>query len=404
VTVTFAPLTAGTLSGRISVNTDALRGDGSISLSGVGVEVPTPNLVITPQSLAFTERAQGTTSPVQTVFLSNTGTADLSLRDLNITGTGFIAGTPLAIDNPRNHPSCGATIPFGRSCAIGIAFSPPVNPAALGPLSGSVRVTHDGTPTRLFVEASIGLSGRATQRLEPLIRVTGSAAFGDQLLGTISGPQSISVTNTGTAELTVGAVSVVPNNTTTNAGDFRVASGCGTLIPNASCAITVNFAPSGVSGAKLATLNIANNAANGANASAGLSGTALARPVPILTLSATTVSFGAVALNSPLTTKTITVSNTGTASLNIGAIGVTDGFSQSSSGCSVLQPNTSCTITVGLTATSVPGSKTGTLTIPSNAASNPNTVALSAEVSGVSCSFPGLVRYQRNFIVARCPG
>jgi hypothetical protein len=66
----------------------------------------------------------------------------------------------------------------------------------------------------------------------------GSLTFGNQLYGTKSSAQKVTVTNTGSAVLAIGSVAV--------AGNFA-ASGCsGLLLPSgASCSITVTFAPKG---------------------------------------------------------------------------------------------------------------------------------------------------------------
>src|SRR6202011_85000 len=81
-----------------------------------------------------------------------------------------------------------------------------------------------------------------------------SITFASQYVGTSGLPQSVTLTNTGTAALTI-------TNVATSSSDFAPLNACGsTLAAGASCAIGVFFDPT-VSGTRTGTLTITDNAA-----------------------------------------------------------------------------------------------------------------------------------------------
>jgi hypothetical protein len=84
-----------------------------------------------------------------------------------------------------------------------------------------------------------------------------SLTFGSQAVGTTSAPQSVTVTNSGDANLFINGVSI------SQAGlDFNTDEACAglTLTPGASCTMSVVFNPS-ATGTRTATLNVTDNAA-----------------------------------------------------------------------------------------------------------------------------------------------
>jgi hypothetical protein len=84
-----------------------------------------------------------------------------------------------------------------------------------------------------------------------------SLTFGSQAVGTTSAPQSVTVTNSGTANLFINGVSL------SQAGlDFNTDEACAglTLTPGASCTMSVVFNPS-ATGTRTGTLNVTDNAA-----------------------------------------------------------------------------------------------------------------------------------------------
>ena len=102
---------------------------------------------------------------------------------------------------------------------------------------------------------SVPLSGTGIQ---PSISFTPpSISFPNQQVGTTSGPQTLAVTNTGTAPLTIS--SIAP--TGTNAGDFQlINNNCITTVaPNGTCTLQVTFTPT-AHGRESASLSFTDNA------------------------------------------------------------------------------------------------------------------------------------------------
>jgi|GEM_PF-3412752 len=396
INFTFSPLTPGALSGLASVNTTALAGSGSISLNGNGISEPRANIVVNPTSVAFGNQAQGTASAAQIIFISNTGLANLALSSITLNagsgGSGgsapsFTLSAPPASANPNSLPSCGGSLAPGTSCALGVSFAPAITTSTTTDTqSGSITISHNATLTGLPGTSSISLAGNATPRREALIRLSGQPSFGDQVLGMSSAPQPVSVTNTGTIDLTVGTFSISPTNANTTSSDFQVSGGCGTLIPNANCVVNLSFSPSGAIGSKAATLNIASNAANASAGVINLSGTAIAIPAPVVRLSSTSLGFGTAIIGGASSSQALTLSNAGGLPLRIGSISSSNSEYDQTNNCpsppALLNPMQSCNISITFTPLRL-GNRQGSLTINSNAIPATNTVPL----TGVGCRF-----------------
>jgi Abnormal spindle-like microcephaly-assoc'd, ASPM-SPD-2-Hydin len=140
---------------------------------------------------------------------------------------------------------------------------------------------------------------------------------------------------------------------------------------------------SGLSGSVSATTTIA------LTVSAGTSG-------PTVTVSPASLTWGTVVLGATGAAKPVTLTNTGTSTLNISSITTSGDFGQTTSTkpCgSTLAAGKNCKIMVTFTPTAL-GTRTGTLTLSDNSPSSPQTVALSgtggvaAKLTPVTASFP----------------
>src|SRR2546426_2390385 len=122
-----------------------------------------------------------------------------------------------------------------------------------------------------------------------------SLAFGTQRLSTPSPVQTVTLTNSGTAPLSI-ATAVLGG---ANAGDFALASGTtcingATLAAGANCVLNLTFTPTAAS-ARTATLTITDDAA-GSPQSVSLTGTGIA---PAVTLAPTNLAFGTQRVSTP---------------------------------------------------------------------------------------------------------
>lgn len=98
---------------------------------------------------------------------------------------------------------------------------------------------------------------------------TNALTFGNQVDGTSSSAQSVTLTNTGTATLTFSSIY-------TDNSAFAATTNCASVSPNGQCSVNVTFAPTTQAGAVSGNLFIMNNATN---QTVTLSGTAQANVV-----------------------------------------------------------------------------------------------------------------------------
>src|SRR5512143_1026831 len=197
----------------------------------------------------------------------------------------------------------------------------------------------------------------------PAISVTDSVApatdlsvpFGSVNAGS-STTQTVTVTNSGNVALAVGAI----GSTNPLAAPFSIKTDtCSNqaIAPTASCTITVAFAPTST-GSFTDSFNIPSNDPAKNSVTMHVTGTGASGPTAAITVTDSvapttdlSVPFGTVIAGSS-TTQTVTVKNTGTANLVVGAVGSTNPlaapFSIKTDTCSnqTVLPSASCTLTV----------------------------------------------------------
>jgi FG-GAP-like repeat/Cep192 domain 4/HYDIN/CFA65/VesB-like, Ig-like domain len=201
--------------------------------------------------------------------------------------------------------------------------------------------------------------------------------FGNQGVGVASTVQDFTITNSTSQTVTFTGISF----TGTNSADFSDTTDCGdTLASGTACTVHVTFTP-GAEGARSATLSIADNApANPQTAS--ITGTGVAAPVA--TLSASSLTFTDEPVGTASTSQSVTLTNTGNATLNISSIAVTG----TNSGDYTLAPagtcgetlavEDMCTINVTFTP-SAAGTRSASVTITDDAPNSPQAITLSGQ-------------------------
>lgn len=250
VNVAFHPTATGLRNGAITVTHKLAGSPQSVALSGNGVA---PIATVDKTSIPFGNQPVGTSSAVQTVNLSNTGTATLTITNIAITGanSGDFSQTN----------ACGASVATGSNCSIMVTFKP----TSTGTLAGSVSITDNaaGSPQ------TVALSGTGVQPALTLSSL--SFSMGNQLITTTSAPQGVTLTNTGTAPVTISSIAL----SGTNSGDFAQTDTCpvnnSNLAVGAKCTINVTFTPT-ASGNRVASIAITDNT-SGSPQSVSLTGT-----------------------------------------------------------------------------------------------------------------------------------
>ncbi len=250
VSVKFLPQAVGARSGNLVISDSTIDSPHAVSLSGTGLSVP--NVSISTTALGFGNQLLGLRSNAQTVTLQNGGTAAQPLI-IGLTGSSDFSQTN----------SCGTSLAAGANCYVAVVFSP----VAVGNRSGALALFTDSTGA----VRTVGLSGVGVG--VPNVTVSTTAlVFGNQVLGTTSAVQTVTLQNAGTAAQAL-------NISLSNTSDFSGTNTCGaSLAAGASCQISVAFSP-GVVGNRSASLAIFTNS-TGAARSVSLSGTALPIPAP----------------------------------------------------------------------------------------------------------------------------
>ena len=156
--VVFAPVTAGILSGALSVNSNDAASPTEIALSGTGVAL-TRHLEVNPSSLTFTNITVGENSS-QPFTITNTGNGTATISAITASGTGYtVSGFSLPL-----------TLPAGQSANVNVVFEPP----ASGTYTGSVSITSDADNSPV-----VALTGTALQPPDHLADLTWTQSTGD---------------------------------------------------------------------------------------------------------------------------------------------------------------------------------------------------------------------------------
>ena len=199
----------------------------------------------------------------------------------------------------------------------------------------------------------------------------------------------VTLSNAGNAALTFSGLSVSAGfqQKTTGSSDCSVSV---PLNPGATCQMSLVFVPT-VTGAVSGTLTIVSNSGNVSSSQAivNLTGNAPSG-IPAVTLSPTSLTFSPQGVGTSAT-KSVTLTNSGTATLPISTIQIAgtnaSDFSSATNCGSTLAVNVSCTISVTFNP-SLAGTRSAALFITDSSANSPQTVTLTATgTGGASSSF-----------------
>jgi Abnormal spindle-like microcephaly-assoc'd, ASPM-SPD-2-Hydin len=196
-----------------------------------------------------------------------------------------------------------------------------------------------------------------------------SLSFGNQTVGTTSTAQSSTLTNNGSAALSISSIAV----SGTDGGDFAETNTCGTSVAaGGNCVITVTFTPT-ATGARSAGIAVTDSDASSPQ-TVTLIGTGTA-PLTTTSLSPTSLTFASQAVGTTSAPQPITLTNTGTVALAIAGISASGDFAETGTCGSSVAAGTNCTISVTFKP-SASGTRTGTLSISDNTSGSPQLVSL----------------------------
>jgi hypothetical protein len=234
------------------------------------------------------------------------------------------------------------------------------------PVSAKPTLTANYSGSANFLASS---SAAVTQVVTQLVLSTGSLAFANQLVGTTSAVQTVTLTNVGTTPLGfVGAVYPAP---------FTDSNNCpASLGAGRSCRVNVRFSPT-TTGVFTGTLQINTTDAGVPSAPVALSGTGIQ---PAANLTPASHAFGTLARGTTSAPFAFALSNPGTAVLTINNISIAgtnpNQFTITSTTCGgTLAVNASCTINVAFAPTRA-NSFTANLRVADDAPNSPQTSTL----------------------------
>jgi hypothetical protein len=350
--VKFDPATQGGLGGIIQIGDNAPGSPQNINLSGTGTAALA---TVSPTSLTFTNVTVGTSSAAQPVTLTNTGTVALTGIMIGFTGPNASEFSETTTPSGGN---CGGSIGASSFCTISVTFTP--SAAGAGTPQTATLSIADTSGTQALTQ-SVSLTGTGIAAIASAS--PGKLSFANQLLGTTSVAQPVNLSNTGAGALSIAGISI--GTPGPNAGEFAQTNDCETSVPGyGNCTIYVTFTPpitpAPGSGPQTATLTITDNSNGvaGSTQTVSLSGTWIS---PVANVSTPSLTFNQV-FGSTSAAQTVTLSNTGAATLTINSIGISgpnaSEFAEthtclaSLAGSSVPPPPT-CTISVTFTPSAI---------------------------------------------------
>ncbi|MFZ0640443.1 MAG: choice-of-anchor D domain-containing protein [Candidatus Acidiferrales bacterium] len=360
---------------------------------------PSGCLAFSPAAATFGQFAVGsTTVPPISVLVTNDGNATLTFSGIGITGNN--AADFQLLSGGGSSCTASTVLAPAANCDVSIGFTPSV----AGSETATLQFTDDGAGS----PQGLDLIGTGTA---PEVTLTTSPptsppalTFGSVTVNTTSTVQDVTLTNAGNMALTIS--SVVIDSSVGDPADFVVnpagtANACGSvgansIPPNGTCTIAVEFTPT-ATGSLTGQVDVNDNAGNSSAAqqTIALSGTGVAQTF-IVGVSPTSLTFSSQTVGATSSPQSVTLTNTGTGTLNITSIGLTGananqfqiypaGTTCPIGGAGVSPNGGTCTIAVEFAPTVV-GTANASISIADNAPTSPQAVPLMGGGSGAVAS------------------
>jgi hypothetical protein len=246
------PVTATSDSGstfRVTVTNTA----GTVTSATATLTVNTaaaPAIQVSSASISFGNDVVGSNS-TQLLIITNTGTATLTISQVNETGSAFSAS--------------GYTLPLsvnaGQQTTITVGFLP----TSVGAAAGNISIVSNAptSPTSVSLSGT-GIAATLTLGISPP-----SLSFGNVTTNTSSTPQNVTIGNTGNANVTISQITLTGSAYGMTGGSAPV-----TLSPSQNLILTIRFNPT-VAGSVNGSISMVSNA-SGSPTTVSLSGTGVA--------------------------------------------------------------------------------------------------------------------------------
>ncbi|MDA3933307.1 MAG: choice-of-anchor D domain-containing protein [Gammaproteobacteria bacterium] len=257
-----ATLTSGTTTGTATITGTV---NGVVIADTATVEFVQSAVNLMPTSLDFGDVVVGQTLPPQTVTLKNTGTSDLNLGPLALSGAQ-------AGDYALVNDNCSSqVIAPAANCTFEVTFTP----SDIEARAAQVDTPSDSPSS----PDAVPLTGTG---LGPRLVISQlSVDFGDAVVGETSPAQTVTLSNPGSAVLTVSAISSPEPPFAADAAGTTCPDPPFILDPGQTCRLAFTFSPTD-EGAAMATITVDTDAPNG-TINIELHGTGIPPPPAVLT-------------------------------------------------------------------------------------------------------------------------
>jgi hypothetical protein len=355
VSVTSTPAAAGKASDTLTITDSASGASPTVSMSGTGL-TDTKSIAVSPTSMVFIPQVINTTSTTQSVTLTNTGNANITMSSVAVAGNYSIVSN-----------GCPATYVLtpATSCSISVAFTP----LQAKTLTGELTITDTATSAT----QKVALTGTGIATTAEISLSQTSVAFDQQEVGVPSQPQTVYYYNQSNGSVSITSV-------TPPATDFTVTDCTGSIGSLSDCTIKIVFNPTRT-GFRTGTIVIIDSVPGGSSPgrTINLSGTGVAAAAPQATLTPASLTFASQALGTTSTAQNINLTNSGESSMTITGItlaGADMGDYVQTNNCPpTLAVSFSCSISVTFKPLAT-GTRTASVSIVDSAAGFPQAVTL----------------------------
>jgi hypothetical protein len=270
ISVVFAPLSSGALTGTLTV-TNSSTANPILTSALTGTGLPT-TATLTPATANYSNVIVGVTSGAQAFTWSNTSSIPLTISKISTLGDFNVSAT-----------TCSGVIAANSSCTVSVIFLP----TALGARTGSVSVVSTSSANATLTAT---LTGRGVADVEASVALL---SFGNVDVGTASTAQTITLTNYTAASIALTSFAIT--------GDYSYTTTCGSSISGLStCAVTLIFKPTAV-GVRPGTLTVNTNDTKYPVITVGLTGNGVDFAISVLPTSGATIAGEGVSVALTLT-------------------------------------------------------------------------------------------------------
>ena len=248
ISITFSPdLTVGggaLQTATLTIPSNGGSGVSQVNLNGRRAVVAAPAITLNPAGPSYSagNAAAGSSTPMATITLTNSGTAALNFTGITIGGTN---ASDFTRSTAAGDCAVGTAVAAGGSCTLRFTFAPPVGSSGGRSASVSIASNAAGSPLQLTLSGTVGTVaptigfGTSSNTNQAFLRLQ-SNAVGTAVSGVVTvrnlsstGGPSLNITN---VQLSAGGPTFAITPGATNCLSAPVA-------PGGSCTINVSYTP-----------------------------------------------------------------------------------------------------------------------------------------------------------------